>query len=55
MHTHSSRHPDKNPDDKFAEEKYIAISEAYEVLSDENKRKEYDLYGHQDPNRNPFG
>jgi len=38
-------HPDKNsaPD---AEEKFIAISEAYEVLSDEDKRSIYDRYGH---------
>lgn len=39
-------HPDKNPDDKAAEEKFKLAAEAYEVLSDENKRARYDQYGH---------
>ncbi|MFD0962730.1 molecular chaperone DnaJ [Pseudofulvibacter geojedonensis] len=39
-------HPDKNPDDKEAEEKFKAAAEAYEVLSDENKKARYDQYGH---------
>jgi len=39
-------HPDKNKDDKEAEEKFKGASEAYEVLSDEEKRKKYDQYGH---------
>ena len=36
-------HPDKNPDDKEAEEKFKEISEAYDVLSDSEKRKKYDF------------
>jgi molecular chaperone DnaJ len=39
-------HPDKNPDDKTAEEKFKTAAEAYEVLSDDNKRARYDQYGH---------
>ncbi|KAB1153200.1 molecular chaperone DnaJ [Tenacibaculum aiptasiae] len=39
-------HPDKNPDDKNAEEKFKLCAEAYEVLSDENKKARYDQYGH---------
>lgn len=38
-------HPDKNPEDKNAEEKFKEISEAYAVLSDAEKRQEYDAYG----------
>lgn len=38
-------HPDKNPGDKESEAKFKEISEAYAVLSDEKKRKEYDMYG----------
>ncbi|CAM1341060.1 molecular chaperone DnaJ [Tenacibaculum aestuarii] len=39
-------HPDKNPDDKDAEEKFKLAAEAYEILSDENKKARYDQYGH---------
>ncbi|KAM3864661.1 dnaJ homolog subfamily A member 3, mitochondrial-like [Diretmus argenteus] len=38
-------HPDTNPDDPAAKEKFSKLAEAYEVLSDEVKRKQYDTYG----------
>jgi molecular chaperone DnaJ len=40
-------HPDKNPDDKEAEDKFKEAAEAYEVLSNEEKRSKYDRFGHQ--------
>jgi molecular chaperone DnaJ len=39
-------HPDKNPDDTVAEEKFKEAAEAYEILSDANKKSRYDQYGH---------
>lgn len=39
-------HPDRNPDDKGNEDKFKEINEAYQILSDENKRAQYDSFGH---------
>jgi molecular chaperone DnaJ len=47
-------HPDKNPDDKTAEEGFKEISEAYTVLSDNQKRAAYDQFGHAGVNGGGF-
>ncbi|MBP6019922.1 MAG: molecular chaperone DnaJ [Burkholderiaceae bacterium] len=50
-------HPDRNPDSKESEEKFKEAKEAYEMLSDEQKRAAYDRFGHAgvDPNANAGG
>jgi molecular chaperone DnaJ len=51
-------HPDVNPDNKSAEESFKEVSEAYEILSDADKKQNYDQFGHdgaKNSGRNPFG
>lgn len=48
-------HPDRNPDDPSAEAKFKEAAEAYDVLSDENKRAQYDRFGHAGLNQGMGG
>src|ERR1700759_2996341 len=48
-------HPDKNPGDKSAEEKFKELSEAYEILSNPQKKQMYDQFGHAGVGGGPGG
>ncbi|NLI46107.1 MAG: DnaJ domain-containing protein, partial [Acidobacteria bacterium] len=47
-------HPDKNPNDPAAEEKFKEAAEAYSVLSNAEKRAQYDRFGHAGVSGSPF-
>jgi len=48
-------HPDRNPDNKEAEDKFKEAAEAYEILSDDDKKARYDRFGHEGVKTNGFG
>ena len=48
-------HPDRNPDDKEAEEMFKKVNEAYQILSDKEKRQIYDTYGKKGLESSGFG
>ncbi len=48
-------HPDRNPDNKEAEEKFKEAAEAYEILSNEDKRARYDRFGYEGVKGNAYG
>lgn len=48
-------HPDRNPGDKSAESKFKEVQEAFAILSDKEKRQQFDRFGHAGDQGNPFG
>jgi molecular chaperone DnaJ len=48
-------HPDKNPDDPTSEDKFKEAAEAYEILSDQQKKQQYDQFGHAGMGQGGFG